>query len=79
MKCQLRQSQSHGYKRPRVVEFIDELPKSNVGKILRKDLRSWKQTRQITHFRWYFDFEHRPIGRCFRSHSPDNLLKFRAK
>ena len=28
-----------GYKRPRHVEFIDELPKSNVGKILRKDLR----------------------------------------
>lgn len=27
-----------GYKRPKVVEFIDELPKSNVGKILRKDL-----------------------------------------
>ncbi len=29
-----------GYKCPRYVEFIDELPKSNVGKILRKDLRS---------------------------------------
>ena len=28
-----------GYKRPRVYEFRDELPKSNVGKILRKDLR----------------------------------------
>ncbi|PNK60948.1 AMP-binding protein [Psychrobacter sp. FDAARGOS_221] len=28
-----------GYKRPRAVEFVDELPKSNVGKILRKDLR----------------------------------------
>jgi long-chain acyl-CoA synthetase len=28
-----------GYKRPRVIEFMDELPKSNVGKILRKDLR----------------------------------------
>jgi long-chain acyl-CoA synthetase len=28
-----------GYKRPRHIEFIDELPKSNVGKILRKDLR----------------------------------------
>jgi long-chain acyl-CoA synthetase len=28
-----------GYKRPKYVEFIDELPKSNVGKILRKDLR----------------------------------------
>ena len=28
-----------GYKRPRYVEFTRELPKSNVGKILRKDLR----------------------------------------
>lgn len=28
-----------GYKRPRYVEFLDELPKSNVGKILRKELR----------------------------------------
>ncbi len=28
-----------GYKRPRHVEFRDVLPKSNVGKILRKDLR----------------------------------------
>ncbi len=29
-----------GYKQPRLVEFRDELPKSNVGKILRKELRS---------------------------------------
>ncbi len=28
-----------GYKRPKVIEFRDELPKSNVGKILRKELR----------------------------------------
>lgn len=28
-----------GYKIPRIVEFRDDLPKSNVGKILRKDLR----------------------------------------
>ena len=28
-----------GYKRPRYVEFTRELPKSNVGKILRKELR----------------------------------------
>lgn len=28
-----------GYKRPKYVEFMTELPKSNVGKILRKDLR----------------------------------------
>jgi len=27
------------YKVPKVVEFIDELPKSNVGKILRRELR----------------------------------------
>jgi long-chain acyl-CoA synthetase len=29
-----------GYKVPKLVEFRDELPKSNVGKILRKDLRA---------------------------------------
>ncbi|WP_295807103.1 long-chain-fatty-acid--CoA ligase [uncultured Nitratireductor sp.] len=28
-----------GYKRPKYVEFRDDLPKSNVGKILRKELR----------------------------------------
>ena len=28
------------YKRPRIIEFRDELPKSNVGKILRKELRT---------------------------------------
>ena len=28
-----------GYKHPKVVEFRDELPKSNVGKILRRELR----------------------------------------
>jgi long-chain acyl-CoA synthetase len=28
-----------GYKRPRVIEFRDELPKSTVGKILRRELR----------------------------------------
>ncbi len=28
-----------GYKRPRQIQFVDELPKSNVGKILRKELR----------------------------------------
>ncbi|MBP0616225.1 AMP-binding protein [Jiella mangrovi] len=29
-----------GYKRPRVIEFRDELPKSAVGKVLRRELRS---------------------------------------
>lgn len=28
-----------GYKNPKYVEFVDELPKSNVGKILRRELR----------------------------------------
>ena len=28
-----------GYKQPRVVQFVDELPKTNVGKILRRELR----------------------------------------
>ena len=28
-----------GYKRPKYIEFRDELPKSNIGKILRRALR----------------------------------------
>lgn len=28
-----------GYKRPRTIEFRNDLPKSNVGKILRRELR----------------------------------------
>ena len=28
-----------GYKRPRVIEFRDEVPVSNVGKVLRRVLR----------------------------------------
>ena len=28
-----------GYKIPKLVEFVDEIPKSNVGKILRRELR----------------------------------------
>lgn len=37
----LRHCRDHmtGYKVPRDVEFRDELPKSNVGKILRRELR----------------------------------------
>ncbi len=31
-----------GYKRPRYIEFMDDLPKSNVGKILRRELRDSK-------------------------------------
>ncbi|MBL5976880.1 AMP-binding protein [Comamonas sp. NyZ500] len=34
------QEQLTGYKRPRYIEFRDELPKTNVGKILRRELRS---------------------------------------
>ncbi len=33
-----------GYKRPKQIEFRDELPKSNVGKILRRELRDEKKT-----------------------------------
>lgn len=29
-----------GYKRPKIVQFVDELPKTNVGKILRRELRN---------------------------------------
>jgi len=36
------QAQLTGYKRPKYIEFRDELPKTNVGKILRRELRSSK-------------------------------------
>ena len=29
-----------GYKQPKIIEFRDELPKSPVGKVLRRELRS---------------------------------------
>jgi long-chain acyl-CoA synthetase len=31
-----------GYKRPKLIEFRDDLPKTNVGKILRRELRDQK-------------------------------------
>jgi long-chain acyl-CoA synthetase len=36
-----------GYKKPKFIEFRDELPKSNVGKILRRELRDQKQAAQV--------------------------------
>lgn len=33
-----------GYKIPKVIEFVDELPKTNVGKIMRRALRAPKET-----------------------------------
>jgi long-chain acyl-CoA synthetase len=33
-----------GYKRPRLIEFRETLPKTNVGKILRRELRDEKQS-----------------------------------
>lgn len=33
-----------GYKRPKYIEFCDELPKSNIGKILRRELREQEET-----------------------------------
>ena len=33
-----------GYKHPRIVEFRKELPKTNVGKILRRELRDTPAT-----------------------------------
>jgi len=35
-----------GYKRPKYIEFRDELPKSNVGKILRRELRDAERKQQ---------------------------------
>jgi long-chain acyl-CoA synthetase len=36
------QEQLTAYKRPKFIEFRDELPKTNVGKILRRELRDSK-------------------------------------
>jgi long-chain acyl-CoA synthetase len=33
-----------GYKRPKLIEFRSELPKTNVGKILRRELREQKKS-----------------------------------
>jgi long-chain acyl-CoA synthetase len=33
-----------GYKAPKAVEFVSELPKDAVGKILRKKIKDWQQT-----------------------------------
>jgi long-chain acyl-CoA synthetase len=38
-----------GYKLPRYIEFRDELPKTNVGKILRKDLRNEELAKIANH------------------------------
>jgi long-chain acyl-CoA synthetase len=35
-----------GYKKPKYIEFRDELPKSNVGKILRRELRDAPKAEQ---------------------------------
>lgn len=35
--------QMTGYKCPKHIEFVDDLPKSNVGKVLRKDLRKLEE------------------------------------
>ncbi|EIL98010.1 AMP-binding protein [Rhodanobacter sp. 115] len=37
-----------GYKRPKIIEFRDSLPKSNVGKILRRELRDEKKAAPAT-------------------------------
>ncbi|WP_286756607.1 MULTISPECIES: AMP-binding protein [Roseivirga] len=34
-----------GYKKPKYIEFVDELPKSNVGKILRRKLKEMEEER----------------------------------
>lgn len=37
-----------GYKIPKVVEFVDELPKSNVGKILRRELKEKEEALRVS-------------------------------
>jgi long-chain acyl-CoA synthetase len=38
-----------GYKKPRYIEFVDELPKTNVGKVLRRELRDDANARALAH------------------------------
>ncbi|MEV5177226.1 hypothetical protein AB0L10_40635, partial [Streptomyces flaveolus] len=42
-------SQLAGYKKPRSVEFVDELPKTASGKIMRRQLRDvyWQGTDRL--------------------------------
>jgi long-chain acyl-CoA synthetase len=35
-----------GYKRPKMIEFRDEIPTSNVGKVLRRVLRDEEMARK---------------------------------
>ena len=35
-----------GYKCPKYIEFVPDLPKSNVGKVLRKDLRKLNEANE---------------------------------
>ena len=37
-----------GYKVPKFVEFREELPMTNVGKVLRKDLKAEEKAKQVT-------------------------------
>jgi long-chain acyl-CoA synthetase len=34
--------QMAAYKYPRSIQFVDDLPKTTTGKILRRELREWK-------------------------------------
>jgi long-chain acyl-CoA synthetase len=38
-----------GYKRPKLIEFRTDLPKTNVGKILRRELRDEKKVPAAAH------------------------------
>lgn len=37
-----------GYRRPKYIEFLDELPKTNVGKVLRRGLRELEESKATT-------------------------------
>jgi len=38
--------QTAPYKYPRIIEFVDELPKTFSGKIKRAEIRRWDEARQ---------------------------------
>ena len=37
--------QMAGYKYPRIVEFVDDLPMTATGKILKRELDEWRRSR----------------------------------
>ena len=64
-------TQLTGYKVPKQIEFRTDLPKTNVGKILRRELRDEKEGRGLSRIR-----RERPIMTDARDVAPADILAF---